>query len=304
MGGWALALARRLRLQLCRFRFQLCCPRLELWSCLRLPRCCLRRQRRRCHGFLGDLDFDRPQLFFPKGGPLLPAPFPVAAGLLPPTLLSPCAGPELLATLPAPPARGFLLAGGAAIALLGLTWSERAFTSLQQTEPLSIAATGLLRRLRRDGILRWAHGSYQPAGSSLGGELVLDSEAFLLAHQVQHSERCAAEPRADTAGNNGWLSKGDRTEAGPLLAAIDKQRAGPTLATKLAYLVAAVNNLDFPLLLEVCRWANRTKAAGTGLALFGPYGLDWFFLTIEDDKMVLRQHRENSRNPLFQRGKN
>jgi hypothetical protein len=152
MGGWALALARRLRLQLC-------CPRLQLLSCPWLRRYCLRRQRRHCHGFLGHLDFDRPQLFFPKGGPLLPAPFPVAAGLLPPTLLSPCAGPELLAPLPAPPARGFLLAGGAAIALLWLTWTELAFTSLQQTEPLSIVATGLLRRLRREGILKWAHGS-------------------------------------------------------------------------------------------------------------------------------------------------
>jgi hypothetical protein len=208
MGGWALALARRLWLQLCCPRLQLCCSRLQLRHCPRLRRCCLRRQRWRCHGFLGHLDFDCPQLFFPKGGPLLPAPFPVAARLLPTTLLSPFAGPELLATLPAPPARGFLLAGGAAIALLRLPGMELAFTSLQQTEPLSIVATGLLRRPRREGILKWAHGSYQPAGSSLGDEVVLDSEAFLLAHQVQHSERCAADPRADMAGDDEWVSNG------------------------------------------------------------------------------------------------
>jgi hypothetical protein len=194
MRGWALALARRLRLQLC-------CPRLQLY--------CLRRPRRRCLGFLVHLDFDSPQLFFPKGGPLLPTPFPVAARLLPTTLLSPFAGPELLATLPPPPACGILLACGAAIALLRLLGMELAFTSLQQTEPLSIVATGLLRRPRRQGILKWAHGSGQPVGSSLGDEVVLDSEAFLLAHQVQHSERYAADPRADMAGDDGWLSNGN-----------------------------------------------------------------------------------------------
>jgi hypothetical protein len=206
MGGWALALARRGWLQLRRFPRQLC-----RWA----------RQRRSCHGFLGDLDFDRQQLFFPKGCPLLPAPFPVAAGLLPTTLLSPFAGPELLATLPAPPPRSFLLAAWAAIALLRLSRMKRAFTTFEQTEPLSISATGLLRRPRRQAILKWAHGSDQPAGSSLGGEVVLDSEAFLLAHQVQHSERCAAEPRPDTAGDEEWLSNGTRRQAGSLLAAIN-----------------------------------------------------------------------------------
>jgi hypothetical protein len=175
MGSWALALARL-------FGFQL------RWQLFQLRRC--------CHGlFLGHLDFDGPQLLFPAGGPLLLAPLAVAARLLPTTILSPFAGPELLATLPAPPARGFPLAGGTAIALLWLIGMERAFTSLQQTEPLSIVATGLLRRPRREGILEWAHGSSKPTGSSLGGELVLDSEAFLLAHPIQHSEGSTATRR-------------------------------------------------------------------------------------------------------------
>ena len=179
MGCWALALARRLRLQLR----------------------CFRRLRRCCHGFfLGHLDFDGQQQFVPAGCSLLPAALAVAAGLLLPLLLPPFAGPVGLATPPTPPPRGFLLTGGAAKVLLWLFRTEHAFTTLQQTEPLSVVATGLLRRRRCGGILRWAHGSSQPAGSSLGDEVVLDSEAFLLAHQVQHSERYALDPREDQAG--------------------------------------------------------------------------------------------------------
>jgi hypothetical protein len=188
IGGWALALARRFRLQLHYFR-----------------RLCLCR-----HGFLGHLDFDGPQHFFPAGRSLLPAALAVAAGLLLAALLPPFASPVRLATPPPPPPGGFLLTGWAAKVLMRLSRTERAFTTLQQTEPLSVVATGLLRRPRYRGILKWAHGSNQPAGSSLGDEVVLDSEAFLLAHQVQHSDGSAAELREDLAGKDEWGSNGDR----------------------------------------------------------------------------------------------
>ena len=188
IGGWALALARRLRLQLRHFR--------------RLRLC--------CHGFLGYVGFDGQQLFFPAGRSLLPAALAVAAGLLLTALLPPFAGPIVLATPPPPPPRGFLLTGWAAKMLMRLSRTERAFTTLQQTESLPVAATGLLRRRRCRGILRWAHGSNQPAGSSLGAEVELDSEAFLLAHQVQHSDGSAGELRADLVGKDGWESNGDR----------------------------------------------------------------------------------------------
>ena len=161
MGGWALALARLPRLQLRRR------------PPLRLP----------WHGFLGHLDFDGPQLLLPAGPLLLPTPHTIPMRLLPPTLLSPVAGPIPLATLPPTPARGLLPAGHAAIPLLRLSRMEHAFTALQQTEPLSVMGTALLSRPRPGGILRWAHGSSQLPGSSLGAEVVLDSEAFLLAHR-------------------------------------------------------------------------------------------------------------------------
>ena len=188
IGGWALALARRLRLQLHPFRRRCLC----------------------CHVFLGHLDLDGPQLFFPAGRPLLPAALAVAAGLLSPLLLPPFAGPIVLGTPPPPPPRGFLLTGWAAKVLMWLFRTERAFTTLQQTEPLSVTATGLLRRRRCRGILRWAHGSNQPAGSSLGAEVLLDSEAFLLAHQVQHNDGSEGQLREDLVGKDGWGSNGDR----------------------------------------------------------------------------------------------
>jgi hypothetical protein len=143
---------------------------------------CLLREDLRCHGFLTHLNFDGPKPLFPTGGPLLLTALPMTAGLLPPTPLATRAGPIPSATLPPTPARGLLPTGRAAVPLLGPCRMKRAFTPLQQTEPLAVMAKAVLSRPRCGGILRWAHGSDQLRGSSLGGELVLASEAFLLAH--------------------------------------------------------------------------------------------------------------------------
>jgi len=134
--GWALALARRGRLQLRGL--------LGLAGHGRFPRRLL---------------LDAAQGLLPAGRPLLSLPFPVAARLLPPTLLARRTGPVGLRAPPPPPARGLLPAAGTAIPFLRLTGLERLFTTLEQTAPLPKPGTGFLSPTGRGPILRWAHGS-------------------------------------------------------------------------------------------------------------------------------------------------
>lgn len=109
--GWALALARRHRLQL----------RVRYGS--------------RCR-FAGHLLFDAVQRLFPARRPLLSLPFPVAVRLLPPAPLAHLTGPVGPRAPPATPPRGLLATGGAAIPLLHVIGVKRLFTALEQTEPL------------------------------------------------------------------------------------------------------------------------------------------------------------------------
>jgi hypothetical protein len=152
--GWALARARRGRLQL---------------RCLG-----------RCGRFPSYLLLDAAQCGLPARRPLLPLPFPVAARLLPTTLLPGLTGPVKPRAPPAPPARGLLPAGHATKPLLRLDGLERLFTTLEQA--LAMPAT-YLSPSGRGPILTQAHGSRQLPGSSLAAELLLRREAFLLSHR-------------------------------------------------------------------------------------------------------------------------
>jgi len=145
--GWALALARLRRLQL------------------------RRRHGRAGHGrFPRHLLFDAAQRLFPAGRPLLSLPFPVAARLLPATLLACLTGPVSLRAPPPSPLRGLLAAGCAAIPFLRVNGAERLLTALEQTEPLPKPGTGFLSPTGRGPILRQAHGSGELPGSSLEAE--------------------------------------------------------------------------------------------------------------------------------------
>jgi hypothetical protein len=108
--GWALALARWRRLQL-RGRFGT--GRFGL-------------------GFARYLGFDGPQRLVPACGPLFALALPIAARLLPATLLARRAGAIAPATLPTTPLPGVLLAGFAAIALLGRSGGKELLTTLQE----------------------------------------------------------------------------------------------------------------------------------------------------------------------------
>lgn len=158
-GGWALARARLYRLQLRSFT----------------------RARRPCH-LSGHLLLDTAQRCFPARRPLLSLPFPIAARLLPTTLLTGLTGPVGPRAPPPPPACGLLPAAGTAIPFLRLPGLERLFTPLEQTAPLPKPGSGVLRRNARRSILRQAHGSRELPGVSLAAELLLRREAFLLAH--------------------------------------------------------------------------------------------------------------------------
>lgn len=144
--GWALALARRARLQL---------------------RCRLRLGGG--HGrFPGHLLLDAAQRLLPARHPLLALPFAVTARLLPPTLLAGLTGPVGLRAPPPPPLRGLLAAGRTAKPLLRVDRLERLFTALEQALPMT--GTECLSPSGRGPILRQAHGSGQLPGSSLEAE--------------------------------------------------------------------------------------------------------------------------------------
>ena len=134
--GWALALARLRRFQLRGL--------LGLGGHGRFPR---------------HLLFDAAQRLFPAGRPLLSLPFPVAARLLPPTLLARLTGPVSLRAPPPSPLRGLLPAASTAIQRLRMGGSKRPFAALQQTEPLPKPGTEFLSPTGRGPILRQAHGS-------------------------------------------------------------------------------------------------------------------------------------------------
>ena len=130
--------------------------------------------------------------------PVQPPPFPVTPALLAPLLL-PMRGRTIASCrTPTPPSAGRILAGLTAIPRKRMGWLEGSLTPLQQANP-RIPASGRLNRTLRSGILRQAHGSCCSHRSSLGGELLLDSEAFLLAHRIQHSDRSEGEPGIDLA---------------------------------------------------------------------------------------------------------
>jgi hypothetical protein len=129
-GRWALALARRRRLQL-RGRFGTGGVRLGL-------------------GFPRHLGFDGPQRLFPAGSPLFLLALPIAPGLLPATLLARRAGPVTPGTLPAAPLPGVLTTGFAAITLLGKSGAKGPLTTLEEA---TAAAT-----LARPGQEGWGSG--------------------------------------------------------------------------------------------------------------------------------------------------
>jgi hypothetical protein len=129
---------------------------------------------------------------------LQPLPFPVTPALRTPLLL-PLRGRTIApCRTPTPPDARRILAGLAAIPMQRMGWLEGPLTPLQQTNP-RIPASARLKRTLRSGILRWAHGSCCSHRSSLGGELRLDSEAFLLGYRIQHSDRSEAEPGEELA---------------------------------------------------------------------------------------------------------
>ena len=112
----------------------------------------------------------------------------LGAALLPPLV----GGAIALGRLPAVPGMSGLLTGEAAIALQGMRGQETLGTALEQAKP-QIPALGALPRLVGEGIIRWAHGSRRSQRSSLGGELLLGSEALfvitsLTAYQHQRRE--------------------------------------------------------------------------------------------------------------------
>lgn len=177
--GWALARARRGRLQL-----------------------------RRCLGrsgggrFSNHLLLDAVQGCFPARRPLLALPFPIAARLLPTTLLTEFTGPVTPRAPPPPPAGGLVPAASTAIPLLRPLGLERLFTTLEQTAPPPKSRRGDLSRIARRPIQRQAHGSAELPGSSRAAGLVLRCEAFLSESQHtagrndqpvrRHGNRCPA----------------------------------------------------------------------------------------------------------------
>jgi hypothetical protein len=158
MGAWALALARRGRLQL----------------------------RERLGGgrcgfcFPSHLGFNGPQCLLPACGPLLPLPLPIATRLLPTILLAVRTGPVGSTALPAPPPGGLLPTGDAAITFLRVGRSKRLFTALQETPPQTKPAPGPLSQLGRSRILGGAHGSGQLPGCSLGAEVTTPLRGVVL----------------------------------------------------------------------------------------------------------------------------
>lgn len=135
---------------------------------------------------LNHLLFDPTQRRLPARCLLLSLPLPVAARLLPTPRLPRRAGTVGSATLPATPVPGALAACFAAITLLGVTRAERLLTVLEETAPLPVGKC-FLSPSRWGPILRWSHGRESLPGSSLGGELPLDSETPLLAHHAAFS---------------------------------------------------------------------------------------------------------------------
>lgn len=102
-------------------------------------------------------------------GPFTP-PLPTTLVLHAPLLLAVRAGaitPAGSTTTPLPRRRA---AGRAAITTLRTRRPIPLFTALQQTAPRAVRRTALLSRTRREGILRWAHGSNRLPGLSLGDE--------------------------------------------------------------------------------------------------------------------------------------
>jgi hypothetical protein len=138
--------------------------------------------------------------------PMQSLPFPVTPALRAPLLLPMCGRTIAPCRTPTPPDASRILAGLAAIAVQRMRRLEGPLTPLQQTNP-RIPASGRLNRTLRSGILRWAHGSCCSHRSSLGGELRLDSEAFLLAHRIQHSDRSEGEPGEDPAATKVGLPR-------------------------------------------------------------------------------------------------
>jgi hypothetical protein len=114
----------------------------------------------------------------------LPAPLAIAARLLATALLAWHTGSVRSAAPPATPTPGLAPARLTAIACLRTAGAKRLFTPLEQTAPLSKVGSRFLCLIRLGPILRWAHGSRQLPGSSLGGELPLDSETLLLVVQM------------------------------------------------------------------------------------------------------------------------
>ena len=91
----------------------------------------------------------------------------------------------LTLSFPHPPLSSFLPARTSAETLEGMTRSELPLTAFQKTNSGSASTTRTtpspLTERRKNGCLNWAHGRvYLPIGSSLGKELVLLFEAFLL----------------------------------------------------------------------------------------------------------------------------
>jgi hypothetical protein len=125
--------------------------------------------------------------------PRQPLPFSVTPALLAPLLL-PIHG-RTIASCRAPtlPSAGRILAGLTAVPIQRMGWLEASLTPLQQAKP-RIPASGTLKRTLRSGILRRAHGSCCSHRSSLGDEVLLDSEAFLLVHRLQHTNRSERQP--------------------------------------------------------------------------------------------------------------
>lgn len=100
----------------------------------------------------------------------LAATLPITPTLLPPTLLPPWRCTPTPAGLPTPPPPRRLPAGHAAKTALRTRGLIKLLTSLQQTAPLPVMRSALLSWTRLGRILKWAHGSSQLPGSSLGGE--------------------------------------------------------------------------------------------------------------------------------------